>query len=264
MTSRAEEPPALFIVGTAGSGKTSLASSLTDWLNRRGISTEAVNLDPGADFLPYEPILDARDFVNVYEVMGERGLGPNSSLILAADILADQVDEMRKTLADSTADLFLVDTSGQIELFAFRSSGTYLAKELFWGSKAIGFLVDAPFSIDPMNFLANMFLQSAVYSRLLLPLITIVTKEDLVRSEDISRILNWSRDRELLISQAREEYPAQKFIHIESVLRSIPGLPFLSRPLVVSSNTLSGFTELYAEVSRLFFAGEETATGPPH
>lgn len=264
MTSRAEEPPAFFIVGTAGSGKTSLASSLADWLNRRGVTTEAVNLDPGADFLPYEPILDARDFVNVYDIMSERGLGPNSSLILAADILADRVDEMRKTLADCTADLFLVDTSGQIELFAFRSSGTYLTRELFWGSKAIGFLVDAPFSTDPMNFLANMFLQSAIYSRLLLPLITIVTKEDLVRTDEISGILDWSKDREILISRTREEYPAEKFIHVESLLRSIPGLPFLSRPIVVSSNTLSGFTELYAEISRLFFAGEETATGPPH
>jgi len=262
MVARAAEPPAFFIVGTAGSGKTSLASSLTEWLARKGVIAETVNLDPGVDFLPYDPILDARDYVDVYEIMREKGLGPNSSLILAVDILAGHIEEMRSVISESTGDFFIVDTPGQIELFAFRSSGTYLAKELFWGDKAVGFLIDAPFSIEPMNFVANMFLQSAVYSRLLLPLMTIVTKEDLVQPDEISKIRNWTRDRELLVSEARKRYSAEKFIHVESLLRSIPDLPFLSRPLVTSSSTLTGFIELHAELSRLFFRGEETARGP--
>ncbi|MGC9201632.1 MAG: ATP/GTP-binding protein, partial [Thermoproteota archaeon] len=117
---KVEEAPAVFVIGTAGSGKTSLTSSMVEWLIRRGINAEAINLDPGVEFLPYEPLVDAREYVDVYEIMRTEGLGPNSALVLSTDLLVDYVDEMRKTLSESTADIFIVDTPGQIELFAFR------------------------------------------------------------------------------------------------------------------------------------------------
>ncbi|HYA22468.1 MAG TPA: ATP/GTP-binding protein, partial [Thermoproteota archaeon] len=88
MSLKSEEPPALFLVGTAGSGKTTLAFSLAEWLGRKGIEAEVLNLDPGVEYLPYDPIVDVREYVDVRELMRTKGLGPNSSLVLATDMLA--------------------------------------------------------------------------------------------------------------------------------------------------------------------------------
>lgn len=260
---RLEEAPALFIVGTAGSGKTSLTSSIVEWLVKKDINAEAINLDPGVEFLPYEPLIDAREYVDVYEIMRTEGLGPNSALIFSMDLLVDRVDEMRETLNESAADIFIVDTPGQIELFAFRSGGLILVEELFRGSKAIAYLVDAMFSSEPMNFVSNIFLEAAVYSRFLLPTITVVTKSDLVGEDSIKKLLRWFTNKEMIMEEARKIYNAEKYLYVKKVVRSIPSLGFLEKPIVTSSKTLEGIVDFYASVSRIFFRGEETRYGPP-
>lgn len=260
---KVEETPALFIIGTAGSGKTSLTSSIVEWLIRKGINAEAINLDPGVEFLPYEPLVDAREYVDVYEIMRTEGLGPNSALILSTDLLVDYVDEMRKILDESPADIFIVDTPGQIELFAFRSGGLVLAEELFKGNKAIAYLVDAPFSSEPMNFVSNLFLEAAVYSRFLFPTITVITKADLVSEDSIRKILKWFASKETIVEDIRTTYSAEKYLYVKNVIKSIPSLGFLEKPVITSSKTLEGIVDLYASISRIFFRGEETRYGPP-
>jgi len=263
MSSKSEEPPAIFLVGTAGSGKTTLASSLGDWLGRKGVQAEILNLDPGVEYLPYDPIVDVREYVDVRELMRTKGLGPNSALVLATDMLADYLGQMRDVFSGSSPDLFIADTPGQIELFAFRASGLLLCRELFAGSKAVAFLVDAPFSVDPMNYVSNMFLESAVYSRLLLPVLTTVTKVDLVPRTTAEQLTSWAKDPDSILLYARDNYPSERYLYVDSVLRSLPKLDFLSRPFMVSALDFTGFVEFNAAISRMFFGGEETLGGPP-
>jgi len=262
MPPRSAEPPALFLVGTAGSGKTTLAFSVSEWLSHKGVEAEVLNLDPGVEYLPYDPIVDAREYVDIRELMRTKGLGPNSSLVLATDMLADHVGQMRDVLSQVSPDLFLVDTPGQIELFAFRAGGLLISRDLFWGNKTVMYLVDAPFSLDPMNFVANMFLEAAVHSRLLMPMLSVLTKQDLVSKAALQQLVKWASDPDSILSNARDLYPAEKYLYVDSVLRSLPRLSFLSRPLPVSSVDFSGFVELYAAISRIFFRGEETSHGP--
>ena len=84
----------LFVVGTAGSGKSLLSSALREWLESNGWSAAIINLDPGADKLPYSPDVDFRDYVRVEDVMRQYNLGPNGALVLSVDILASRVDEI--------------------------------------------------------------------------------------------------------------------------------------------------------------------------
>jgi len=49
-----------FLIGPAGSGKSTLASAFSDWLLDQGFDVALVNLDPGAEWLPYRPDVDAR------------------------------------------------------------------------------------------------------------------------------------------------------------------------------------------------------------
>ena len=58
-----------FLVGTAGSGKSLLTSSLEKWLVEAEASVTVVNLDPGVDDPPYTSDVDVREYVNYGEVM---------------------------------------------------------------------------------------------------------------------------------------------------------------------------------------------------
>ena len=90
----ASNPPVLFIVGTAGAGKSSLVTSFQRW--SRFLETEviAVNLDPGAERVHYDAEFDVRDLISLSEVMDEYDLGPNGAQILAADLVAAQASEV--------------------------------------------------------------------------------------------------------------------------------------------------------------------------
>ena len=53
---------ALFITGTAGSGKSLLSARLLQWYKENPSFPVSLNLDPGAINLPYEPDVDIRDY----------------------------------------------------------------------------------------------------------------------------------------------------------------------------------------------------------
>lgn len=83
-------PPVLFVVGTAGAGKSSLVTSFQRWARFLDIDVLAINLDPGAERVHYDPEFDVRDLISLSEVMDEYDLGPNGAQILAADLVASQ------------------------------------------------------------------------------------------------------------------------------------------------------------------------------
>ena len=83
----------VYFIGTAGSGKSTLTYSFQQWMNNRGLDAITVNLDPGAENLPYVPDVDIRDWISLKEIMDSYGLGPNGAQIAAADMLALNIDD---------------------------------------------------------------------------------------------------------------------------------------------------------------------------
>ena len=69
--------------------------------------------------------------------MNEYGLGPNGALVLASDLIAEKTEMIGGEIEDLQSDVVIVDTPGQMELFAFRASGPYIANELTKEPKAI-------------------------------------------------------------------------------------------------------------------------------
>ena len=112
----------VFFVGTAGSGKSTLVGAYKQWLDSNGVDSIAVNMDPGAESLPYDPDIDIREWISLDEVMSEYQLGPNGAQIVAADIMAVNIEKMTGVFSEYDTDYVLVDTPGQLELFAFRES----------------------------------------------------------------------------------------------------------------------------------------------
>ena len=247
----------VFIIGTAGSGKSLLTASFSEWLKMSKQNVTVVNLDPGALKLPYSPDVDVRNYVNVGDLMEKYGLGPNGALIMAADLIADEIDEISKEIEDLTSDIVLVDTSGQMELFAFRSSGPYIASELTKEPKAIVYLFDTAFSLNPLNYVSNLFLSAAVYNRFLVPQVYLLSKSDLLSEEDVNKVVDWSANPQALENAIEQKLTGTKRLLSRNMMRAIYqlGLRFLLIP--VSAKTNDGMINFNTALERILTGGEK-------
>lgn len=247
----------VFIIGTAGSGKSLLTASFSEWLKMSKQNVTVVNLDPGALKLPYSPDVDVRNYVNVGDLMEKYGLGPNGALIMAADLIADEIDEISKEIEDLTSDIVLVDTSGQMELFAFRASGPYIASELTKEPKAIVYLFDTAFSLNPPNYVSNLFLSAAVYNRFLVPQVHLLSKSDLLSKEDVNKVVDWSASPQALENAIEQKLTGTSRLLSRNMMRAIYqlGLRFLLIP--VSAKTNEGMINFNTALERILAGGEK-------
>ncbi len=250
----------VFLIGTAGSGKSLLTAALAEWLKMEKQDVATVNLDPGVLTLPYTPDVDVRDYVSVENIMRKHELGPNGALVMAADLIAEEAAEIGEEMESLRSDIALVDTSGQMELFAFRASGPYIAGELTREQKAVVYLVDSVFSSNPLNYVSNMFLSAAVYNRFFIPQVHVLSKTDLLPEEDVNRIIDWSAEQEKLETAIEEKLSGTRRLLSRDMMHAIYrlGLSFLLTP--VSAKTKEGIINLNAALERIFTTGEKYTT----
>ena len=247
----------VFIVGTAGSGKSLLTSAFAEWLKMAKQDVAILNLDPGVVTLPYTPDLDVRDYVNIANIMEEYRLGPNGALIMAADLIAEQADTLSSEIEELNADLVLVDTPGQMELFSFRASGPYIAKELTNEPKTIVYLFDSVFSLNPLNYVSNLFLSAAVYNRFLIPQTHVLSKCDLLPPEKVDSIVGWSADSKTLEAAIDEKLEGTKRLLSRDMMHAIYGLGLRFLLIPVSAKTNDGMTNLNMVLERIFEGGDK-------
>jgi GTPase SAR1 family protein len=247
----------VLIIGTAGSGKSLLTAAFGEWLriNRQDIAL--VNLDPGALTLPYSPDVDVRDYVNVADLMEKYNLGPNGALIMAADLVANEIEKLSDEIEDLRSDVVLVDTPGQMELFAFRAAGPYIANELTKEPKAIVYLFDAVFSVNPLNYVSNLFLSAAIYNRFFLPQIHLLSKCDLLPKEEVDKIVDWSANPKTLEFAIEQKLEGTRRLLGRNMMQAIHqlGLKFLLIP--VSAKTNEGMINFNTILERIFAGGEK-------
>ena len=246
----------IFIVGMAGCGKSTLTAAYSEWLRDNDQDVIVANLDPGAVALPYNPDIDARKYVNVEKLMRNYELGPNGALIMASDLLGDHLEEIQTEIESANADILLVDTPGQIELFAFREGGRFIATQLGSGGHAVVYLMDAPFTRSPLNFTSNLFLAAAVYSRIQQPQVYALTKVDLVDERDIDMIVSWATERETFEESLGAESGELSLIS-RNLATAVFDTGLVTEPLPISAKNNSGLVELNAAATRILTGGEE-------
>jgi GTPase SAR1 family protein len=249
--------PVAFIIGTAGSGKSLFTAALSEWLKMSKQDVAVVNLDPGALKLPYSPDVDVRNYVDVGDLMEKYSLGPNGALIMAADLIADEIDNITNDIETANADLVLVDTPGQMELFAFRASGPYIVNELTSEPKAVVYLFDAIFSVNPLNYVSNMFLSAAVYNRFFQPQIHLLSKCDLLPENEVERIAGWASNPKALEDSIEQKLEGTKRLFSRNIIHAIfqIGIKFFLIP--VSAKTNRGLTDLNTTLERILARGEK-------
>ena len=247
----------VFILGTAGSGKSLLTATYNEWLKNNKQKAITVNLDPGVVNLPYAPDIDIRNSIDLDQIMDEYNLGPNGALVLAADLIAEEAERIGGEIEDLQADVVLVDTPGQMELFAFRASGPYIANELTKEQKAILYLFDAVFSFNPLNYVSNMFLSAAVYNRFFFPQLHVLSKCDLLPPEEVKRVLDWPADPDALESVIEEKLTGTRMLLSRDMMRAIYGLGLEFELIPVSGKTNEGLINLSSALERILTGGEK-------
>ena len=245
----------VFLIGTAGSGKSVLTASLLSWYREKSQNAITVNLDPGVSSLPYEPDVDVRTMIDLEEIMKTYSLGPNGALIFASDLIATKLADIQEEIDSFDAQLVLVDTPGQIELFAFRESGPYLARELKADSKAVLFLVDSLVASTPTNFLSLLLLSTSVQLRMELPHMQVLSKTDLSRTAQ--ETMRWSRDPSLYEESLSKTKSGDSYTFYSQIFRAIKTSSLSSSLYPVSGYTRDGFIALVGEISRIMKGGED-------
>jgi len=251
----------LYFIGSAGSGKSSLTGAFAGWMQHNGYDAVTVNLDPGIENAPYVPDVDIRDWVKLRDIMKEYGVGPNGAQIIAADMLALNINEMKEIIESYETDYVIFDTPGQMELFVLRQSGKFLIESFGSERSAIGFLYDPVISRTPSGFISLMLQAASVQVRFNVPFFSILTKSDMLADSDRERILKWSRNLMDLDESINNEQPTlrnQLSIEFLSALRSFGASQTI---IPVSSTYGSGLEDIYNAVQQIFYGGEDLSKG---
>ncbi len=246
----------VFIVGTAGAGKSLLASKIFEYYTRNGAFVGMLNLDPAVENLPYTCDVDVRDYVDIVSIMRQYDLGPNGSMIMANDLIASKIDELQGDVDNVNPDYLIVDTPGQIELFAYRASGPFFVQNLNAEQKVVMFLHDGSLITTPINYVSIALLATSVKLRLNLPQVNVITKIDLIEDK-IKDILKWSTNMTSLQEALAKESDGENYILASNILRSLNLGGFAQGSIPISNATGEGLANLQAALSRILNLGEE-------
>jgi len=246
---------AIFVTGTAGSGKSMLTSKILEYYQKNGMFASALNLDPGVESLPYRPDVDVRDYVDIVQIMKQYDLGPNGSMIMANDLIASKIDDIQNEIHGVNPDYLIVDTPGQIELFAYRVSGPFFIQNIDACEKTNIFLYDGTMIVSPSNFISISLLATSIKLRLGLPTINVMTKADLI-PDKIDQVLKWSSDP-ISLEEELKTLEGETYSLATDILRTLNIGEFAGDLIPISNLTGEGMVNLQATLSRIINLGEE-------
>ena len=246
---------AIFVTGTAGSGKSMLTSKILEYYQTNGVFASVLNLDPGVESLPYRPDVDVRDYVDIVQIMKQYDLGPNGSMIMANDLIATKIEDIQNEIHGVNPDYLIVDTPGQIELFAYRASGPFFIQNIDASEKTNIFLYDGAMIASPTNFISISLLATSIKLRLGLPTINVMTKTDLI-PDKIDQILKWSSDP-ISLEEELKTLEGETYSFATDILRTLNIGEFAGDLIPISNLTGEGMVNLQAALSRIINLGEE-------
>ncbi len=247
----------LFVVGPAGSGKSTFTAAFREWMIKNEYDAIVVNLDPGADILPYTPDIDVRDIVSIDEIMEEYALGPNGAQILAADLIANHVEEIKNDINEYSTNYVIYDTAGQLELFAFRAASKFIVDYLGGDRSIIGFLFDPSLSKTPSGFISLLLLSSTVHFRFYKPYMNILSKIDILNDDELKSIGEWSEEWNSLYNSLINENPdMSKELSVE-LFKSLESMDVFKKLIPTSARMLYGYEDIYSTIQLIFAGGED-------
>jgi GTPase SAR1 family protein len=253
----ADEPATVYFTGTAGAGKTNLVMAFRNYLKTSGYDATVLNLDPGNENPDLAPDVDIREWVRLSEVMEEHELGPNGAQVAAADMIALKVFDVKQALSEFRSDYVLVDTPGQIELFAFREASRAIVDALSGERSLITFLFDPALAKTPNGFVSLLLLSATVEFRFRLPTVNALTKTDLVVPERLEEILGWADEPGRLYDAVTRDVATPDMALSTELFRAMEALAPLATLIPTSARSGVGLENLYRQFQQSFSGGDD-------
>jgi GTPase SAR1 family protein len=247
----------IYFVGTAGSGKSTLVGAFKQWLNDNGIDAIILNLDPGADRLAYDADIDIREWISLGEVMDEYNLGPNGAQVVAADLMAMNIHKLTAVLNEYKTKYVLIDTPGQLELFAFRESSNMIVDALGKDRSMIAYLSDPMLCRRPNGFVSSMMLSALVQFRLQIPMMNLLSKVDTLSIEESQRMIDWFENPDALYGDFLDEDSNPQTVVGMELFKALENTGVFGEIRGVSAEEDLGLEEIYASAQLVFFGGED-------
>jgi Translation initiation factor 2 (IF-2; GTPase) len=165
-------------------------------------------------------------------------------------------DRIKEEMGAIGAPVALVDTPGQMELFAFRESGSYLVKRLSDTHNVVVYVSDATYMQSPEGFATTALLALSSRIRFKLPQVVAVNKIDLLAEDQMDRISMWASDSEALADLLESAPLGRELLRASLSLGGIGDLVF------VSALSGAGLDRLYYAI-QLHYTGGEDQQMPP-
>lgn len=193
------------VLGPAGSGKSTYCAELQRYCNDSMRVAHVVNLDPAAEEFRYNVSIDIRDLVQVDDVAEEFETGPNGALVQCMEYLLENIEWLEDKLdAYVDNDYLIFDFPGQIELYTHFPFMKELVRRLeSWGFRIQAvYMLDSQFMADPAKFFGGCITALSAMIQLEVPHVNVLSKMDLVRGMDESRIEDFlSADVDVLTAE---------------------------------------------------------------
>ncbi len=247
----------VYFIGTAGSGKSTITYNFKQWMNHRGLDAITVNLDPGADNLLYDPDVDIRDWISLKEIMESYGLGPNGAQIAAADMLALNTNDVKKSIEKFNTDYVLMDTPGQLELFVFREAGKYIIQFLNPNRSIIGYILDPALAKTASGFISQLLLSINTSFRLGQPHLNILSKIDILTDAELNQVKKWAIESEELVNAIRSEEASIYREMSEGILGLIDDFKIHNELFPTCKDNYFGIEDIYSQIQLQFEGGED-------
>ncbi len=243
-------------IGPAGSGKTSLVKSFGSWIRRNlFLRVAQVNLDPGAEELPYKPVFDIRTMFSIRDVMRKYKLGPNGAFIKASELVAEQIDTILSKEPFTNInewDVVLIDTPGQMEAFIFRPAGNIFFEKLSSLVNIVGvYVIDASAIESLTDAITLWFLGLLAQVKTGIQIVPVVNKIDIARNAEYARLLIEAPEKLMEIAKNESQEGILSDLAPELVKIALKTKQAL-RPVEVSAIELKGMDELYYLVHEAF------------
>ena len=252
-----DEPGTVYFTGTAGAGKTTYVRAFAEWMKSAGYDVTVVNLDPGNENTEFEPDVDIREWVRLVDLQDEYGLGPNGAQVAAADMIALKIFEVKQAIQELKTDYVLIDTPGQIELFAFREASKAIVDALSGDRSVIAFLFDPALARAPAGFVSLLMLSATVEFRFRLPMVNLLSKSDVLTPEQLTEIAGWSDDPSQLYEAVTRDSPTPDVQLSTELFRAIETMGPLIGLVPSSAKDGTGLDAFYQSCQRVFSGGED-------
>ncbi|MGB9631170.1 MAG: ATP/GTP-binding protein [Candidatus Methanodesulfokora sp.] len=238
----------LIVIGPAGSGKSTLIGALSKWMTRfTVIKTARINMDPGADILPYKPDFDVRSIVRAEDVMKNEKLGPNGAMIRSMEIVEEKLDDIISYIKSLNADYYLIDTPGQMDAFVFRKPGRIIVERISSEIRTAGvYLSDCEREIE--DFITAIIMGKIAELRLNIRIIPVLNKIDL-GGEDLRSL--W----EDIVRGNLRPLEMHKGVESEALMELIKSISLFSTPVEVigvSALRMKGLENLFSKLNEVW------------